>query len=220
MAKLTREEFEVAVSFPKGTAAARLKALGKMLECSRCLGSGRYSFTPMYGDRCFKCAGAGVQFPVFTRKLINEVKTLVEAGALSDYLAQVRRVQAAHKAIKSASREARAILKPIADLYEVAYRIHSSDSFKAVPSPRKIPEWLFAAQTLSNSLVYGWYAKTIPCMSLDGLSMRCSSKLSDEDVLSCARQAEWILEQARMLVSEFTKFAEGYTPEAQSATAP
>lgn len=28
--------------------------------CSRCQGSGRYSFCQEYGDRCFKCAGSGL----------------------------------------------------------------------------------------------------------------------------------------------------------------
>lgn len=27
--------------------------------CGRCGGSGRYSYCSMYGDRCFKCSGAG-----------------------------------------------------------------------------------------------------------------------------------------------------------------
>lgn len=29
------------------------------VECSRCGGSGRYSYCQMYGDRCFKCQGKG-----------------------------------------------------------------------------------------------------------------------------------------------------------------
>jgi hypothetical protein len=28
-------------------------------ECTRCGGSGEYSYNPMYGTRCFKCAGKG-----------------------------------------------------------------------------------------------------------------------------------------------------------------
>lgn len=28
-------------------------------ECSRCGGSGRYSYCTMYGDTCFKCSGSG-----------------------------------------------------------------------------------------------------------------------------------------------------------------
>jgi hypothetical protein len=30
--------------------------------CTRCGGSGRYSYCQSYGDRCFKCAGSGKQF--------------------------------------------------------------------------------------------------------------------------------------------------------------
>lgn len=28
--------------------------------CSRCAGSGKYSYCHMYGDRCFKCSGKGI----------------------------------------------------------------------------------------------------------------------------------------------------------------
>jgi len=28
--------------------------------CSRCCGSGKYSYCQMYGDRCFKCGGRGI----------------------------------------------------------------------------------------------------------------------------------------------------------------
>lgn len=31
-------------------------------ECSRCGGTGRYSFCQMYGTMCFKCSGTGRQF--------------------------------------------------------------------------------------------------------------------------------------------------------------
>jgi hypothetical protein len=31
-------------------------------SCSRCGGSGQYSYCQMYGTRCFKCGGAGWQF--------------------------------------------------------------------------------------------------------------------------------------------------------------
>lgn len=34
-------------------------------DCSRCGGSGRYSYCTMYGDRCFKCGGAG---KVYTKR--------------------------------------------------------------------------------------------------------------------------------------------------------
>ena len=31
------------------------------VTCTRCFGSGRYSWCEMYGDRCFKCGGSGEQ---------------------------------------------------------------------------------------------------------------------------------------------------------------
>jgi hypothetical protein len=34
-----------------------VKLIYDTTECSRCWGSGRYSFTPMYGDTCFQCEG-------------------------------------------------------------------------------------------------------------------------------------------------------------------
>ena len=37
------------------------KTLFENTSCSRCGGSGRYSYCQMYGDRCFKCGGSGVQ---------------------------------------------------------------------------------------------------------------------------------------------------------------
>lgn len=213
MAKLTVEEFETAVAFPPKSAAPRLRALGKMLECSRCLGSGKYSFTPMYGDRCFKCQGAGVQFPVFTKKLIEEVKTLVADGGLDEYFTQRKRAAEARAEIKNAEKMTRAATKEISDLYEQAYRIHSSDSFKGAEHPRKIPQWLFLAQTLNNELIYGWGGKRIATLGLDGLTLRCKNKLSQEDLLECAKQAQWILETALTLRDEFMKLAWNYNPE-------
>lgn len=40
----------------------KLSELFETQECSRCGGTGRYSWCQKYGDRCFKCAGSGRQF--------------------------------------------------------------------------------------------------------------------------------------------------------------
>lgn len=43
------------------TTAERTDRYGFPIQtCSRCGGSGRYSYCQMYGDRCFKCEGKGV----------------------------------------------------------------------------------------------------------------------------------------------------------------
>ena len=38
-----------------------MKVRFETTECSRCGGSGHYSFTPMYGTTCFKCSGSGTE---------------------------------------------------------------------------------------------------------------------------------------------------------------
>ena len=46
--------------------------------CSRCLGSGQYSYCERYGTRCFKCGGSGKQLTkaaTKAREAINEFKT-------------------------------------------------------------------------------------------------------------------------------------------------
>lgn len=43
------------VSHPPGT----VKLLFESTTCSRCGGTGSYSYCTMYGSRCFKCGGAG-----------------------------------------------------------------------------------------------------------------------------------------------------------------
>ena len=42
--------------------------------CSRCGGSGQYSWNERDGSRCFKCAGNKYIFPKFTKKYIEKVK--------------------------------------------------------------------------------------------------------------------------------------------------
>src|SRR5580693_6740684 len=36
------------------------KTLFESITCSRCAGSGKYSYCQMYGDTCFKCHGRGI----------------------------------------------------------------------------------------------------------------------------------------------------------------
>lgn len=44
------------------TTTRKLTEIFETVECGRCLGSGRYSYCSMYGDRCFGCNGVGVKF--------------------------------------------------------------------------------------------------------------------------------------------------------------
>jgi hypothetical protein len=46
----------------------------KYKTCSRCGGSGEYSFNRTHGSKCFKCEGKGEVLPYLTEKLITEIK--------------------------------------------------------------------------------------------------------------------------------------------------
>ena len=47
--------------------------------CSRCDGSGEYSYHPLHGTMCFKCRGSGWQLPRITKKYLELVKAEFEA---------------------------------------------------------------------------------------------------------------------------------------------
>ena len=71
-------------------AAARLTALGYVVTCSRCGGSGRYSWNQVDGDKCFKCGGAKQVLAPLTAALVNEAVTRIAAGELDTYFARAK----------------------------------------------------------------------------------------------------------------------------------
>jgi hypothetical protein len=81
---------------------SRMVALGYVKICSRCCGTGRYSYNQMDGDRCYGCNGRGKSLLPVTRKLALEMKARQDAGELADYFARCQR-----------NAEARAALLPL-----------------------------------------------------------------------------------------------------------
>lgn len=71
----------------KALAAAKANILKNHKElmnvCSRCGGSGEYSWNQRDGSECFKCRGKKYTFPKFTKKYIERVKKAyaIEPGA-------------------------------------------------------------------------------------------------------------------------------------------
>lgn len=86
-------------------ATSRLVALGYVQSCGRCGGSGRYSFNPVDGDRCFGCNGSGKSLPRLTAKIVADAKARQDAGELSDYFVRNAARAAATKAIEPALAE-------------------------------------------------------------------------------------------------------------------
>jgi hypothetical protein len=125
-------------------AKSRLVALGYVKTCSRCGGSGRYSFNLMDGDRCFGCSGSGKQMMPITAKLVADAKARQDAGELDAYFARNRARAAAKAQIAPLVAEARAIYETIGDAYTRAGKVGWN-----------INDALCRAQTMNNSLFWG-----------------------------------------------------------------
>lgn len=81
----------------------RIVALGHGVVCSRCSGSGHYSFNLVNGTTCFKCHGSGQLPPKLTNKLYAALEADVISGKLEVYFAEVRGRLAAERAVNNAS---------------------------------------------------------------------------------------------------------------------
>ena len=67
---------------------ARLAGCGFVETCGRCLGSGRYSFNLMDGDKCYGCGGSGTKVRKINRELVKDVTEFVSAGKLEEYVSE------------------------------------------------------------------------------------------------------------------------------------
>lgn len=81
---------------------ARIAGSGFYDTCSRCCGSGHYSYCPDYGTTCFKCSGSGKQSRAYSQKLLAELEAFVASGAYDTYLAELRARSIVERAAKSA----------------------------------------------------------------------------------------------------------------------
>ncbi len=147
-------EFAAALSWNVKSLAGRLNALGLLTTCSRCGGSGRYSYCQMYGDRCFGCSGSGKGLPRLTATLVKTVQAKVTAGELDAYLALCKAKAEARKLIKPLIEAAKAIYNVIGQAYEAEYQVSYRMS---TPLDQRVgmSTCVCAAQGLNNSLFYG-----------------------------------------------------------------
>lgn len=84
--QLLRVPSNLPLSTQRSRMNARLHALGHSDPCSRCGGSGNYSFNMMDGSRCYGCGGFGAVAPKLTDDLVARVKDSVDNGHLDNYL--------------------------------------------------------------------------------------------------------------------------------------
>lgn len=93
----------------KGRLLGRIVGLGHAQTCTRCGGTGRYSFNQMDGDRCYGCQGRGEYAPKLDADLYRALVQDVRAGKLDQYVVEVKRkakIAAEAKRLQSTIRDA------------------------------------------------------------------------------------------------------------------
>lgn len=149
VAKTTQDEIirgvAEAMKISRKAAISRLVALGYTIVCSRCGGSGRYSFNPIDGDRCFGCSGHGKMLQTLTPAVLTEAVARVAAGELADYFAS-NRARSAIKARAEATWETYRT-SPISAAYEERYRATRREPGACINSPAG------RAQRLQNAAI-------------------------------------------------------------------
>ena len=137
-------------------AASRLKELGYTKICSRCCGSGRYSYNQMDGDRCWGCDGRKVMLAPLTLQIVTEAIGRIAAGELATYFARNK----ARKAITAKGKEFMAIYRSsvIAAAYSAidrrivdAHVIVQSPEFRAMGL---LNGWFHAATEAEHDVVF------------------------------------------------------------------
>lgn len=84
---------------------ARIRLMGLSPSCSRCGGSGHYSFNLMHGTVCYGCAGVGYMQPTSIKGwqfTLDNAKRAVAAGKLDEYTERLAARKRVEQAIKTA----------------------------------------------------------------------------------------------------------------------
>ncbi len=76
---------------------ARLEALGMLVTCSRCRGTGLYERNPL-DKTCYGCAGRKLKLPPLTARLAATVRSCQDRGDLADYYQRLRELRGAQEA--------------------------------------------------------------------------------------------------------------------------
>lgn len=91
---------------------ARIIKLGLGKTCSRCGGSGEYSFCQMHGTTCFKCGGSGYVGQNLTSKLYKLAQDKVEDGSNAEIMAENAAAAMCRNAVKSVMDAWQAVSNP------------------------------------------------------------------------------------------------------------
>lgn len=191
-AALTDSDLAAALGWNVRNVPARLTFLGHTVECSRCGGSGHFSFNRMTGTTCFKCNGRKRVLAPITAKLIATVKAEVEAGKLAPYLAE-----------QAAIRDARAAIGPVVKRAEeaLAYQWARYSAWSGKRHELECEAYeVFRTQGMANALFFGHeFRNGLHEVSMANLRDRAGREL---DAVAALAEAQWRLSMIEALDRE------------------
>lgn len=189
---LTDSDLAAALDWNVRNVAARLTFLGHTVECSRCAGSGHFSFNRMTGTTCFKCNGRKRVLAPISARLIETVKAEVEAGKLAPYLAE-----------QAAIRDARAAIGPVVKRAEevLAYQWARYSAWSGKSHELECETYeVYRTQCLANTLFFGHeFRGSIHETGMKHLRDRAGREL---DAVAALAEAQWRLSMIEALDRE------------------
>jgi rRNA maturation protein Nop10 len=143
-----------------------LFALGLRETCSRCGGSGRYSWCQMYGDTCFKCGGKGEFAAPLTTKVLELARPKIEAGELVALRAVWAAKNAAKASLAPKLAEAEAIYMVIGNAYTEGSKTKRGSTAAEITAHTHafVQSPLYFAQGMNNSIYFDFM-----CHSFDAV---------------------------------------------------
>jgi len=169
------------------TLRARVAGVGLADVCSRCGGSGEYSFCQAHGTTCFKCSGTGKTMPRLTVKLLERVKQAVAEGKLDEYFTRAK---------------SRAKLKPLASSLNGFVSLWFKDRYDANGNPVRETELEIAALKLSIELARLVADALKDC---NAIIYRRGGAPKDEAVLAAVAKAEAVFARRDAMREELSK---------------
>lgn len=86
------------------SATMRLAHLGYTVTCTRCGGSGHYSFNLTNGSVCFGCSGSGKKLAPLTEAVVAEALVRIANGELDAYFARAKAAKMIESKIQAFNR--------------------------------------------------------------------------------------------------------------------
>lgn len=174
----------------------RLAGLGLADSCTRCGGSGHYSFNLMHGTVCFKCGGFKCQMPKLSKKLLEVCQEVANSGKLDAYLEELKRANEAKKYCNSWSDKYFALWgsHPVIDCYK-RHKVNWMDVSLVESQVNHLARSLYDSVKDNQ-----WLIQNGRFVEEKGEMRGKNIKLSNAEVLECKAKLEEAMKSLEVLI--------------------